>query len=113
MIITQGTDNIIKLPLSEYFTQENLRTIIAAEVAFGATSTERVRKLWYKDDKSKSTMELDRINNTLNIGIYAAETAKWRYQVPIQIRIKKRNNEIVNSIIFYANINTALSTEEF
>ena len=113
MIITKGTTNTIKLPLAQYFEEDNLRTMIAAEVTFGATSAERVRKLWYRDNRSISTMSIDRLGNNLCIELNPMETIKWNYQVPVQIRIKKKDNDIICSNIFYANINMSLSTEEF
>ena len=113
MIITKGSTNTINIPLTQYFNSNDLKLMIAAEATFGATSNERVRKLWYKDNKSNSTMAIDRSGINLIIELNGAETSKWNYQIPIQIRIRKKSNDIVASNIFYANINMSLSTEEF
>lgn len=112
IIIEQNTTSKIVLPLADYFEAVDLKNIIAIEVTFG-TKPHQSRKLWYIYDGEKTNMTFVKSTNCLDIKLLPSESAYWRHQVPIQIRIKNRQDKIISSDIFYANIKTILSAEEF
>lgn len=113
IVITQNVTTNLSIPLTDYFSKEQLQNIIAIELTLGE-KTQQVRKLWYNYDRSRSTMTFIQHTNTLNLKINAAESAQWLYQIPAQIRIKDRTGNIsANSNIFYAFVQPTLSAEEF
>lgn len=111
MIINKGATNNIVLSLREYFDEQACYQAIAIEIILGDNPKTQIKKRWYKNDKIASTMLLDRSSYNINFDIIPP--CEWNYQIPVQIRVKKRDNAIECSNIFYAYINSALSTEDF
>lgn len=112
IIIEQNTTNTVPVFLLEYFDAKDVQNAMAIEITFG-TKPDQVRKLWYAADKNKSNAIFVKNTSAVECILSAADTNKWRYQVPMQIRIKDRKNIIKSSDIFYAYIQTTLSAEEF
>lgn len=112
MIIQQGTTSKMSLPLKDLFAAEQLKNIIAIEVVIG-TANQQIKFHWYSYDFTKTNLAFDKNTQTLNFTISPEQSHQWRYQVPVQVRIKDKNNTINNSQVFYAYIQAALSAEDF
>lgn len=112
MIIQKYSTTDLIFNLAQYFDSTVLTDIIAAEITFG-TGVNQVRKLWYAYDVHRSSATYNRTQKSLKVSLCNAETANWKYQIPIQIRVKNKANKIDTSIVFYAYIQEALSTEDF
>ena len=112
IVIEQNTTNNLTLPLKEYFEASILNNIVAAEITFGQ-GKEQIRKLWYAFDPIKSNASYIKSNNTIKLTLTPEDSLKWKYQIPIQIRIKTKDGFTPSSKIFYGYIQTVLSGEDF
>ena len=110
LIIDQNTTSDFTIPMKDYFSNFNARNSMVVEITIGK-GNEQTRHLWYNANKSKSTMTYNSASDSFTMRLTQEETVKWKYQVPIQIRVKELDGTITRSDLFYAYINPSLSNE--
>lgn len=113
IIIQQNTTTKLSFILTNYFEEELINTMVAAELTIGEGKLQ-IHKLWYANDyNNNNSMNYYMYNNVLECILQPSETARWQYQVPVQIRIKTMDKKIHTGDILYAYIQHTLSSEEF
>lgn len=110
LIIGQNTEQTLTIPMKEYFSSFDVKKSEVVEITFGK-NTSQVKRHWYAKDANKTTMTYNRVKNCFILKLTQQDTQKWKYQVPMQIRVKTIDGQVINSDIFYAYINPALSSE--